>query len=109
LGGRGRQISEFEANLVYRVNSRTAGLHRETLSQKTKQKINKKLFISNISASRSVVRHKHSAALKHTRAYIMLLKRNLWAGEMTQWLRALTALPEVLSSIPSSQTICSEI
>jgi hypothetical protein len=24
LGGRGRQISEFEANLVYRVSSRTA-------------------------------------------------------------------------------------
>jgi hypothetical protein len=37
LGGRGRQISEFEASLVYKVSSRT-GLHRETLSQKTKKK-----------------------------------------------------------------------
>jgi hypothetical protein len=27
------------------------------------------------------------------------------AGEMTQWLRALTALPEVLSSIPSSHMV----
>jgi hypothetical protein len=51
LGGRGRQISEIEASLVYRVSSRTArtGLqsefqdsqdctHRETLSQKKKKK-----------------------------------------------------------------------
>jgi hypothetical protein len=44
LGGRGRQISEFEASLVYKVSSRTSGLHRETLSQKKqkqKQKQNK--------------------------------------------------------------------
>jgi hypothetical protein len=32
LGGRGRQISMFEASLVYRVSSRTAS---ETLSRKT--------------------------------------------------------------------------
>jgi hypothetical protein len=39
LGGRGRQISEFEASLVYRVSSRTArGLNRETMSQKKKKK-----------------------------------------------------------------------
>jgi gamma-glutamyl-gamma-aminobutyrate hydrolase PuuD len=31
--GRGRQISEFEASLVYRVSSRHPGLYRETLSQ----------------------------------------------------------------------------
>jgi hypothetical protein len=35
LGGRGRQISEFEASLVYRVSSRTA---RESLFRKTKTK-----------------------------------------------------------------------
>jgi hypothetical protein len=42
-GGRGRQISEFEASLVYRVSSRTAkAIYRETLSRKTnKQKQNK--------------------------------------------------------------------
>ena len=28
-----------------------------------------------------------------------------WAGEMTQWLRALTALPEVLSSNPSNHMV----
>jgi hypothetical protein len=36
--------------------------------------------------------------------------RSAWAtyfgvGEMAQWLRALTALPEVLSSIPSNHMV----
>jgi hypothetical protein len=46
LGGRGRQISEFEASLVYRVSSRTAratqrnpvSKHQKPKKQKTKQK-----------------------------------------------------------------------
>ena len=37
-------------------------------------------------------------------------KDGFWTGEMAQWLRTLTALPEVLSSIPSNTrcltTIC---
>jgi hypothetical protein len=37
LGVRGRQISEFKANLVYRVSSRTARVHRETLLEKSNQ------------------------------------------------------------------------
>jgi hypothetical protein len=39
LGGRGRQVSEFEANLVYKVSSRTArALQRNpVLKNKTKQ------------------------------------------------------------------------
>jgi hypothetical protein len=32
-------------------------------------------------------------------------KKNQWAGEMTQRLRALPALPEVLSSIPSNHMV----
>jgi hypothetical protein len=32
-------------------------------------------------------------------------KKLLRAGEMVQWLRALTALPEVLSSIPSHHRV----
>jgi hypothetical protein len=37
LGGRGRQISEFEASLVYKVNSRTAkAIQRNPVSKKTK-------------------------------------------------------------------------
>jgi hypothetical protein len=39
LGGRGRQISEFEASLVYRVSSRTAkATLRNPVSKKQKQK-----------------------------------------------------------------------
>jgi hypothetical protein len=43
LGGRGRQISEFEASLVYKVSSRRArATQRKPVSKnKTKQKIKK--------------------------------------------------------------------
>jgi hypothetical protein len=34
LGDRGSWISEFEASLVYKVSSRTAGLYREIISKK---------------------------------------------------------------------------
>jgi len=34
-----------------------------------------------------------------------LIKKNLGAGEMPQQLRALTTLPEVLSSIPSNHVV----
>jgi hypothetical protein len=38
-GGRGRQISEFEASLVYKVSSRTArATQRNPVSKKQKQK-----------------------------------------------------------------------
>jgi hypothetical protein len=41
-GGRGRQISEFEASLVYRVSSRTArAIQRDPVSKKQKTKQNK--------------------------------------------------------------------
>jgi hypothetical protein len=46
LGGRGRQISEFEASLVYRVSSRTARTTPRNpvwkKKKKTKTKKNKK-------------------------------------------------------------------
>jgi hypothetical protein len=42
LGGRGRQISEFEASLVYRVSTRTARvIHRNPVSKKKKINQNK--------------------------------------------------------------------
>jgi hypothetical protein len=41
LGGRGRQISEFEASLVYRVNSRTAKATQRNPVSKNKNKTNK--------------------------------------------------------------------
>jgi hypothetical protein len=40
LGGRGRQISEFEASLVYRVSSRTSqGYTEKPCLEKDKNKI----------------------------------------------------------------------
>jgi hypothetical protein len=38
LGGRGRQISEFKASLVYRVNSRTARVTQRNPVSKIKTK-----------------------------------------------------------------------
>ena len=39
LGGRGRQISELEASLVYRVSSRTSrAIQRNPVSKKPKKK-----------------------------------------------------------------------
>jgi hypothetical protein len=44
LGGRGRQISEFKASLVYRVSSRKARdiQRKKPISKKQKQKQNPK-------------------------------------------------------------------
>jgi hypothetical protein len=42
LGGRGRQISEFEASLVYRVSYRTARATQGNSCLKTKNKQKKK-------------------------------------------------------------------
>jgi hypothetical protein len=43
LGGRGKQVSEFEASLVYRVSSRTARAtqRKKPCLEKTKTKQNK--------------------------------------------------------------------
>jgi hypothetical protein len=37
LGGRGRQISEFKASLVYKVSARTARATEKPCLEKTKQ------------------------------------------------------------------------
>jgi hypothetical protein len=41
LGGRDRQISEFKASLVYRVNSRTARATQRNPVSKTNKQTNK--------------------------------------------------------------------
>jgi hypothetical protein len=45
LGGRGRQISEFEASLVYRVSSRKARATQRNPVSKTKTKTKTKTKI----------------------------------------------------------------
>jgi hypothetical protein len=49
----------------------------------------------------------HMLILRNDKTYrVSYIKTELdWAGEMAQWLRALTALPEVLSSIPSNHMV----
>jgi hypothetical protein len=47
LGSRGRQISEFEASLVYKVSSRTARATQRNPVSKNKTKQNKKLLGEN--------------------------------------------------------------
>jgi hypothetical protein len=43
LGGKGRQMAEFEASLVYKVSSRTArAIQRNPVSKKSKKKKKKK-------------------------------------------------------------------
>jgi hypothetical protein len=42
LGGRGKQISEFKASLVYKVSSRTARAKQRNPASKNKTKQNKK-------------------------------------------------------------------
>jgi hypothetical protein len=56
LGGRGRQISELEASLVYRVSSRTTrATQRNTVSKKKKSKQAQlgKALICNLEAESS--------------------------------------------------------
>jgi hypothetical protein len=48
LGGRGRQISEFEASLVYKVSSRTArAIQRNPVSKNQNQNQNNKTKQTN--------------------------------------------------------------
>jgi hypothetical protein len=50
LGGRGRQISEFEASLVYRVSSRTArAIQRNPVLKQNKTKNQKNKMPPNFS------------------------------------------------------------
>jgi hypothetical protein len=49
LGGRGRQISEFEASLVYKVSSRTArAIQRNPVSKNKNKNKNKKFVYINL-------------------------------------------------------------
>jgi hypothetical protein len=53
LGGRGRQISEFKASLVYRVSPRTARTTQRNpvLKTKTKTETNKQTTVEEFKSS----------------------------------------------------------
>jgi hypothetical protein len=59
LGGRGRQISEFEASLVYKVSSRIArAILRNCLKKQKQNKNKKRQFVLN-ELKRKINRLKH--------------------------------------------------
>jgi hypothetical protein len=77
LGGRGRQISEFEARLVYRVSSRTArSTQRNPVSKKIKT--NKQKNPNN-----------KINKLKSTTKNL-----NNWASNMARWVKELATKSE---------------
>jgi hypothetical protein len=57
LGGRSRQISEFEVSLVYRVSSRTARVTQRNPVSKTKTKSNKKRNIKNFKEINNTIKY----------------------------------------------------
>jgi hypothetical protein len=67
LGGRGRQISEFEASLVYRVSSRTARAIQRNPVSKNKQKISLALVAEDKRPSPSCLKcYTHTHTHTHT-------------------------------------------
>jgi len=56
-----------------------------------------------IQLSRGIGRRSREAEFEARQA--LQKKKKLGAGEMAQWLRALSALPEVMSSIPSNHMV----
>jgi hypothetical protein len=63
LGGRGRQISEFEASLVYRVSSRTArAIQRNPVSKPQKKK--KKKTKQNNNNKNQETKHENTPGLR---------------------------------------------
>jgi hypothetical protein len=111
LGGRGRRISEFEASLVYEVSSRTAkATQRNPVSKnknKNKTKQNKQKTKQNKKTQTKPNQNKKNSKLGCLDGHEQGRegRRVGEAGEMAQWLRALTVLPEVLSSIPSKHKV----
>jgi hypothetical protein len=77
------------------VAGRVAEQEAERVSQKWGESINSKHIVRN---KEWIISMLHKVTYK-----VKVCARG--AGEMAQWLRALTALPEVLSSIPSNHLV----
>jgi hypothetical protein len=77
LGGRGRQISEFKASLVYKMSSRTARATQRILSQnKQTNKTKKQLIgIANFTYIKKITTHTHTLSLSH-QAHLNKNKQN---------------------------------
>jgi hypothetical protein len=74
LGGKGRQISEFEDSLVYRVSSRTARTTQRNPESKNQKEINKnKIKITTYISSGVFHRMWHMQEFSH-------IPGNYWVG-----------------------------
>jgi hypothetical protein len=96
LGGRGRWISEFEASLVYKVSSRTArAIQRNPVSG------------NNNNKTKTIKQQQQQKQKQSEKGKVYVVFKNQFqgAGEMAQWVRALTALPKDLSSNPSNHIV----
>jgi hypothetical protein len=68
LGGRGRQISEFESSLVYKVSSRTArAIQRNPVSKKQKKKKKKTKQTKNKNKQKNITKQKTKTKQKKTK------------------------------------------
>jgi hypothetical protein len=98
LGGRGRQISEFEANLVYRVSSRTArATQRNHVSKNQKKKTTTTTTNSCLAGSWKMG--------QHLRALIVLPEDPVQFPAPTWWLTTVCNLPIYYAAIYAGKTL----
>jgi hypothetical protein len=82
---------------------RQPGIHKETVSKEKKKSSPNSPRQIHVSVSKyTFYIHMTLFSFLKVLPSVSILEIHLRAGEMAQWLRALTALPEVLSSIPSN-------
>jgi hypothetical protein len=111
LGGRGRRISEFKDSLVYRSEFQDSQNYTEKPCLEKAKKERKKKRNNAPCANRAYLSGNWPSAsvrMFHSVTYVVItheLKSGCWAGPMAQRLRALSALPEVLSSIPRNHMV----
>jgi hypothetical protein len=80
LGGRGRWISEFKANLVYRVSSRTArATQRNPVSKNQKPNQTNQTNKQKTITSQAVVVHAFNPSTREAEAGRFLSSRPAWS------------------------------
>jgi hypothetical protein len=95
LGGRGRQISEFKASLVYRVSSRTPkALQRNPVLEKQKQTNKKDIFKESCSSVQIIPAH-----TVHCQSALFPSKQLHYSSSLLKHLRVPYLINDLSSSI----------
>jgi hypothetical protein len=98
-------LCEFEANLVYGACSRIArAVTQKNLVSKKQTKQNKTTTTTTTTTTKNL-REESAFYVIVNHGCLVRLKYSVRVEELAQWLRVLTALPEVLSSIPSNHMV----